>query len=764
MINTYRSDRQNGGVNSNHFVRDQISKPRKKEEFTSFSIFTIFLNPVQEVRVHSIHPELALDPRGKHSDNQPDGVLEEHISHRSSQLWTPLVRLTYLLSGYLDTYDRYRIMPHATEETPVTPTGLQSPQESIDTAALRELDGEPRQLLDTIDKLREIGVDSIVQVPQIIVVGDQSSGKSSVLEAISRVKFPSKSGTCTRFATELVLRTSAERKVEAHIIHPRTGFGVPHPVQRLDGFSKSRLGFGDLEKIIEEANAHMNLGPQGNGFSQSVLRVRIHGPDLPELTLVDLPGFFHVATSKQLAEGREVVESLTASYMAQKYSIILAVIAANNDLENQVVLEKAKKYDPRKERTLGIITKPDTLEKNSERERKYINVVKNREDSEYRFKLGWHVLRNRNELESEANTSYEDRDKNEKEFFESTMWKSLSSGNKGITELRSRLSSVLFDHVKQNLPEVIRNIEDAVGKRRERLLGLGDARSSPREHRAYLGAISSRFERLSRDAVRGIYSDDAFFGCEDTVEGVSEFGLNPRKLRARIRVLNKAFAVVLSNKGLTRVIQMPNGSILPESYSRTNGGSSDSVQYAISSYDDFAHPYSVRWQEVNEEIKMEAISEQGTELPGSMNPYLAFKQFKKQVLSWEGIAARHVELVMGSVREFIGELLDHVAADETTREAIVAECVEPFLEQKQKVLLEKLEELIGHFKGDYACQVDEVFMRKLSAYVQMRVFSTKETKMVTVSEFNTEGVIDSMLAYYEVTNQFSTNGGPTPSK
>lgn len=639
-------------------------------------------------------------------------------------------------------------MPHKTEESP-----------TIDTAALSQLDGPdgakagPRQLLDTIDKLRYLGVDSYVELPQIIVVGDQSSGKSSVLEAISRVKFPAKSGVCTRFATELVLRTSPDQKVEAHIIHPRKGFGSEPTQQRLDGFSTSNLASGDLEKIIDEAKEQMGLGPEGGGFSESVLRVQIQGPDLPQLTLVDLPGFFHVTTAKQTVEGRKVVEDLAAKYMAQKSSIILAVITANSDFEVQIVLDHAKKYDPRKERTLGIITKPDTLERNSSRERNYINVAKNGEESDYRFKLGWHVLRNRTELESEANTSYEDRDKNEKGFFEETMWKTLSSANKGVGELRSRLSSVLFDHVKQSLPEVIKGIEDGVNRRRQRLVGLGEARSSPGQHRAYLGALSSRFERLARDAVRGLYNDDGFFGAD--IEGISaEDGPNPRKLRARIRLLNRAFALVLAEKGLTSVVEMPDGRLMPESYEcsqkQATSVSSDAVVSTTMEYGEFDEPDMISWSQLNEEVRIDAISDQGTEFPGSMNPSLAFKQFKKQVVPWEGIAARHIELVMESVRRFIDELLNHVVVDSTTKEAIVAECVEPFLEDKQSLLAAKLEELLDHYKGDYACQVDEAFLSQLSARVRRRMESTEKEKAADISEFNTEGVIDSMLTYYEV--------------
>src|ERR1700712_3009909 len=62
---------------------------------------------------------------------------------------------------------------------------------------------EQRGLLDELDKLREHGVDKYVELPQIVVVGDQSSGKSSVLEAISELPFPRSSIRCTRFATQI---------------------------------------------------------------------------------------------------------------------------------------------------------------------------------------------------------------------------------------------------------------------------------------------------------------------------------------------------------------------------------------------------------------------------------------------------------------------------------------------------------------------------------------------------------------------------------
>jgi hypothetical protein len=61
---------------------------------------------------------------------------------------------------------------------------------------------EEREILDTVDKVREFDIDHDLHIPQIVVCGDQSAGKSSVLEAITNIKFPRGSNTCTRYVTE----------------------------------------------------------------------------------------------------------------------------------------------------------------------------------------------------------------------------------------------------------------------------------------------------------------------------------------------------------------------------------------------------------------------------------------------------------------------------------------------------------------------------------------------------------------------------------
>lgn len=104
------------------------------------------------------------------------------------------------------------------------------------TQDLRTLNlSDPAQMV-IIDKLRKLGIRDVV-LPQLVVVGDQSSGKSSVLEAITDFPFPRKLGLCTRFATNIILRRSAISSISISIIGGE-GSGSPR-THEFDLFNKS---------------------------------------------------------------------------------------------------------------------------------------------------------------------------------------------------------------------------------------------------------------------------------------------------------------------------------------------------------------------------------------------------------------------------------------------------------------------------------------------------------------------------------------------
>lgn len=105
-------------------------------------------------------------------------------------------------------------------------------------------------LLEKIDKLFACNVGEYINLPQLVVVGDQSSGKSSVLEGLTKLKFPRNSGLCTRFATQIIFRRDPSlktRRITGSIIS--TGHD--------DGSMNSSWSISDIESLNEKEFENM---------------------------------------------------------------------------------------------------------------------------------------------------------------------------------------------------------------------------------------------------------------------------------------------------------------------------------------------------------------------------------------------------------------------------------------------------------------------------------------------------------------------------
>lgn len=272
--------------------------------------------------------------------------------------------------------------------------------EGLDIAQLESLQSKGQaELLDIVDELRNRGVSRYISLPQLIVCGDQSSKKNSVLEAISGVPFPVNDGLCTRFATEVILRRAPEKTASVKVI-PAADASPEHKEQVRE-FGKSSLTHGEIPALISEAKVVMGL--TGNStFSRDVLQLEISGPKLPHLTLVDLPGLIHHPNKEQTEVDVKIPKELVKSYMKEPRSIVLAIVTASNDTSNQIVLEFAKAADPDGSRTMGIITKPDALLKGSPNESTFFSFASNQVTY---FKIGWHVLRNADYNQKKARIS-----------------------------------------------------------------------------------------------------------------------------------------------------------------------------------------------------------------------------------------------------------------------------------------------------------------------------------------------------------------------
>ncbi|KAL4972590.1 P-loop containing nucleoside triphosphate hydrolase protein [Aspergillus desertorum] len=393
------------------------------------------------------------------------------------------------------------------------------------------------QRLSQIEKIRANGVGEVVDLPQLAVCGDQSAGKSSVLEGTTGMPFPRQEGLCTRFPTEIILRhveTSLPTTIFASI---RPHSSRPEKEQEsLKSYHKSLEAISELPSTIEEVSRLMGIRgytDDGNGpaFTQDALRIEIIGSIGLHLSVVDLPGLISVASEEQAEEDIRTVHNIAETYLQSSRTIILAVVQASNDIANQGIIKMAGKYDPDGQRTVGIIAKPDM---NQGAEAKIARIAKN-EDT-IKLKLGFFLLKNPSPTELEDHISMPARSALELRFFSTPVWarQKLDPDRVGVDKLRRFLQQLLDTHNERELPKVRNEIRKHLKVTEAELVRL------------FLTNLSMKFYELLQAALDGNYHtiDSDFFS---EAEG-------PR-LRVRVQEANTKFATAVRLKGKQRVIE-----------------------------------------------------------------------------------------------------------------------------------------------------------------------------------------------------------------
>ncbi|KAB8205023.1 P-loop containing nucleoside triphosphate hydrolase protein [Aspergillus parasiticus] len=545
------------------------------------------------------------------------------------------------------------------------------------TGSLEALCAEEHlELLDSVDTLRSQGISHYISLPQIIVCGDQSSGKSSVLEAISGVSFPVKSNLCTRFPTELVLRKSSHIGVKVSIVPHRSRSHVEQDA--LSRFHEELESFEGLPTLIENAKAAMGIFTHGKAFSNDLLRVEVSGPDRPHLTIVDLPGLIHSETKLQSAADVALVQDVVQSYMKEPRSIILAVVSAKNDFANQIVLRLAREADSSGHRTLGVITKPDTLVEGSESEHQFVSLAKNQEVT---FRLGWHVLKNMDTEKGNYNLSV--RGQEEAEFFSRGIWEDLPRSHVGIDTLRQRLSKLLLGQIAAELPSLIDEIQSKMDLCVKGLENLGEPRATLKEQRSYLLHISQCFQTLVRSGLDGSYNSSFFESAH------SEDGYHKR-MRAVIQNLNEDFAQHINENGHYRDI--------------VKGGQQGTSQSS-------AEQLFVSREEYLQHIERLLRRTRGRELPGTFNPMIVNDLFKEQSQPWQRIARAHVRKVWEATKTFIHAVVAEVS-DMATLETL-KDVVEPALSDLLQSMEARLTELLEPHQAGHTITYNHSFTEDL---------------------------------------------------
>ncbi|KAK3075634.1 hypothetical protein LTR53_000876 [Teratosphaeriaceae sp. CCFEE 6253] len=363
-------------------------------------------------------------------------------------------------------------------------------------------------MLEKIDKLFACGAGELVDLPQIVVVGDQSSGKSSVLEGLIKKPLPRDSGLCTRFATQIVFRRAAEDRILVSIIPDRDASPLHSSRVKAWGRAVSSLDSDTFRSIMKEVKSLVkladadDLGLRKPTFSSDVLRLEISGPSQEHLSVIDVPGIFKSTTEGVTTKADiQLVRTMVKGYMDNPRSVMLAVVPANVDVATQEILELAAEADEHGDRTLGVLTKPDLVDKGAEHG--VLNLLEGRTRV---MKLGWHIIRNpgQKELQDKALK----RGDLEATFLRtSAPWNTIDKEKVGVDALRLRLKEVLSSLTYQVKIEIKGRLDAC----QERLQGLGPERNGPAEQMAYLTRVATHFQRLVSLALNAMYGADGVF-------------------------------------------------------------------------------------------------------------------------------------------------------------------------------------------------------------------------------------------------------------
>ncbi|EPE07887.1 mitochondrial dynamin gtpase [Ophiostoma piceae UAMH 11346] len=202
-----------------------------------------------------------------------------------------------------------------------------------------------KKMIEIRNILQKVGQSSSLTLPSIVVIGSQSSGKSSVLEAIVGHEFlPKGTNMVTRRPIELTLVNTPESKAE-YGEFPDLGL-------------RKLTDFTSIQRTLTELNMAV---PDSECVSDDPIHLTIYSPNVPDLSLIDLPGYIQVVGHNQPLELKQKISELCDKYI-QAPNVILAISAADVDLANSTALRASRRVDPRGERTIGVVTKMDLVD------------------------------------------------------------------------------------------------------------------------------------------------------------------------------------------------------------------------------------------------------------------------------------------------------------------------------------------------------------------------------------------------------------------
>jgi len=357
---------------------------------------------------------------------------------------------------------------------------------------MHTLGNKSRDLIKVIQKLGALNIDATLpSLPKFVVVGDQSQGKSSIIEAIGDIKLPRGSGTCTRCPYQITTSESKDGstlwscKVSLHRKYSYNPvFKAAKDLTKYDRWPEKELEIYDfatitdkslLEDVLRRAQLAIlnpNVDPAqflpgsgrpstskaAVGFSPNVVDLEITGPELPELSFFDLPGAINVAQEASEAHLVPFIEKLIRNYLRDEKTLVLLAISADQDVENSTAFRFVTQCGAL-DRCMGVLTKPDLLVRS-----KLAHVRNIINGKIFRLGNGWYITKqlSQEEIESEDIISHSEARNREQGFFSKQPWSMYFAelGSRfGIANLQDAISNKLTEHILKDLPEIMERVQ-----------------------------------------------------------------------------------------------------------------------------------------------------------------------------------------------------------------------------------------------------------------------------------------------------------------
>ncbi|KAJ7102892.1 P-loop containing nucleoside triphosphate hydrolase protein [Mycena epipterygia] len=346
-----------------------------------------------------------------------------------------------------------------------------------------------RELMNLDKDLRALGANTFFDLPSITVIGGQSAGKSSLVEAVSGINVPRDSGTCTRCPMECTMSSSSETwtcNISLRIDYNSHGAKTETVTH---SFGSTITDKTSVELWLRRAQAailsphlpHQNFltktehelrNPTPDTdrlqFSKNAVLVVLCDPTITDLSFVDLPGLIQNESTDVI----EVVRDLAISRINSSNTLILVTIPMSDDLQNQQAARLAKDADPAGERTIAVLTKPDILGPGATGSRqKWKDIL---EGKDHQLIHGYYCVRLPDDDERSRGISRAESERRAAEYFDSTQpWRDIVDRSRfGVPNLAAFLSQLLVARIEHNLPTLKQKLNELLEDYNKQLLQL----------------------------------------------------------------------------------------------------------------------------------------------------------------------------------------------------------------------------------------------------------------------------------------------------